>query len=76
MKEFKNSTILTIAHRIETIIHYDRILVLDKGEIAEIGTPRELLSSNTSIFREMVMKNGEEFYKQMLIQLKNIELIK
>lgn len=35
-------TVLTIAHRLDTIIGYDRIVVLDKGTIAEIGTPRQL----------------------------------
>lgn len=33
--EFKNSTVITIAHRLNTIIKYDKILALEKGEIIE-----------------------------------------
>jgi len=36
---FKGSTVLCIAHRLRTIIHYDRVVVMDQGQIAEIGTP-------------------------------------
>ncbi|KAJ2076177.1 Multidrug resistance-associated protein 1 [Coemansia sp. S155-1] len=45
-KEFKGCTVLTIAHRLETIMNSDRIIVMDKGTIAEIGTPQELLEKD------------------------------
>ena len=38
------ATVVTIAHRIRTVIDYDQILVLDHGRIAEMGTPKALLS--------------------------------
>ena len=41
-----NSTTLLVSHRVSTARHADRILVLDKGEIQEIGTPQELLQLN------------------------------
>ncbi|KAK6204248.1 P-loop containing nucleoside triphosphate hydrolase protein, partial [Scheffersomyces amazonensis] len=51
-KEFSNCTILCIAHRLKTVLHYEKILVLDKGEIKEFDTPWALFKSN-GIFREM-----------------------
>ncbi|XP_038618605.1 multidrug resistance-associated protein 1 isoform X2 [Tachyglossus aculeatus] len=41
--QFDNCTVLTIAHRLNTIMDYTRILVLDKGEIVECGSPSDLL---------------------------------
>jgi len=41
-KEFKNKTLLCIAHRLRTVIEYDRIVVMDHGEISEIDTPINL----------------------------------
>jgi len=52
-KEFSLSTIVTIAHRLNTIIDYDRVLVMDKGMVAEFDTPKRLLSNTDSIFYAM-----------------------
>ena len=42
-KELKDCTVITIAHRIKTIINYDRILVLNNGEIVEYDSPKNLI---------------------------------
>ncbi|KAJ2354347.1 Multidrug resistance-associated protein 1 [Coemansia sp. RSA 2673] len=52
-KEFSDCTVLTIAHRLETIMNSDRIIVMDKGTIAEIGTPKELLAKD-GMFAQLV----------------------
>ncbi|KAK4704538.1 lysophospholipase, partial [Phenoliferia sp. Uapishka_3] len=41
-KEFKSKTLLCIAHRLRTIINYDKVLVMDQGELAEFDTPINL----------------------------------
>ncbi|KAJ2106430.1 Transporter of the ATP-binding cassette (ABC) [Coemansia sp. RSA 922] len=51
--EFRDCTVLTIAHRLETIMNSDRIIVMDKGTIAEIGTPGELLAKD-GMFAQLV----------------------
>ncbi|XP_060080200.1 ATP-binding cassette sub-family C member 3-like, partial [Ylistrum balloti] len=51
--EFSDCTVLTIAHRLNTIMEYDRVMVLDKGLITEFQTPRVLLQDKTSVFYGM-----------------------
>ncbi|OSS45373.1 hypothetical protein B5807_10249 [Epicoccum nigrum] len=50
---FKNKTIITIAHRINTILDCDRIIVLDRGTVAEFETPAELVKRK-GLFYELV----------------------
>merc|ERR1711978_160825 len=49
-KQFSDWTILAIAHRLNTIIDYDKVLVLDKGEVVEFDTPENLLRDSSGIF--------------------------
>ncbi|KAL3462252.1 P-loop containing nucleoside triphosphate hydrolase protein [Aspergillus heterothallicus] len=54
---FKGKTLLCIAHRLRTIIQYDRICVMDQGSIAEMDTPLRLWESG-GIFRAMCERSG------------------
>ncbi|KAJ2514779.1 hypothetical protein H4217_005564, partial [Coemansia sp. RSA 1939] len=60
--EFANSTLLCIAHRLRTIIDYDKVLVLDNGRVAEFDTPYNLLQKEGGIFRSMCKESGEYEY--------------
>ena len=52
----KNATVLTIAHRLNTIIKSDKILVLDKGEVVKFKSPKLLSEDNSSMFYSFLKK--------------------
>lgn len=49
----RDTTVLTIAHRLNTIVDYDKILVLANGGVGEFGSPKKLLRKKTSLFYKM-----------------------
>uniref|UniRef100_A0A0P4ZLR4 ABC-type glutathione-S-conjugate transporter n=1 Tax=Daphnia magna TaxID=35525 RepID=A0A0P4ZLR4_9CRUS len=57
-KEFKEGTVITIAHRLNTILDSNRVMVLDKGEIKEYAPPDELLANKNSLFYSMARDAG------------------
>ncbi|WVQ85985.1 hypothetical protein IAT38_008153 [Cryptococcus sp. DSM 104549] len=61
--EFKDSTLLTIAHRLSSVIDYDRLLVLSDGKVAEYDTPINLLRKDGSLFKSLCEKSGK--YKEL-----------
>ena len=54
---FRDRTIITIAHRINTILDSDRIVVLDKGRVAEFDAPATLVRKG-GLFHELVREAG------------------
>eukprot|EP00755_Sulcionema_specki_P005644 Sspe_Gene.4974::Locus_1627_Transcript_1_3_Confidence_0.500_Length_4779::g.4974::m.4974 len=58
-QQFQNYTVLTIAHRLHTIMDSTKILVLDKGVDAEYASPKELLEDKDSMLHEMAQKTGD-----------------
>jgi ATP-binding cassette, subfamily C (CFTR/MRP), member 1 len=58
-KQFADKTVLTIAHRINTVVNSDRILVLSKGEIQEFDTPENLLAREDSVFAKLYKESGK-----------------
>ncbi|ORZ33398.1 P-loop containing nucleoside triphosphate hydrolase protein [Catenaria anguillulae PL171] len=59
-RDFAHATVLTIAHRLNTIIDYDRIAVLSNGELVEFASPHELLQRPDSLFTALVEETGAE----------------
>ncbi|KAF9337504.1 Multidrug resistance-associated protein 1 [Linnemannia elongata] len=57
--EFKERTILTIAHRIKTVMDSDKILVLDHGRVVEFDAPEVLLQDESSLFYKLAKQAGE-----------------
>mmetsp|Transcript_44556 Transcript_44556/g.73930 ORF Transcript_44556/g.73930 Transcript_44556/m.73930 type:complete len:144 (+) Transcript_44556:2-433(+) len=57
--EFNGITILTIAHRLATVIDYDMLFVMGNGKLLEAGSPDSLLDEETSALTRMVKTLGE-----------------
>ncbi|EMD36548.1 hypothetical protein CERSUDRAFT_115579 [Gelatoporia subvermispora B] len=56
--EFASSTLMCIAHRLNTIVYYDRVIVMDAGQVAEFDTPLNLFDREDSIFRTLCNEAG------------------
>ncbi|KZS96534.1 P-loop containing nucleoside triphosphate hydrolase protein [Sistotremastrum niveocremeum HHB9708] len=58
--EFKDTTVITVAHRLQTIMHSDKIMVLDAGEAVELDDPRSLLQRDRSFFKSLVDESSDK----------------
>lgn len=57
--EFNTCTVLTVAHRIPTVVDSDRVLVLSEGRVSEYDMPRRLLKDKSSCFAKLVAEYSE-----------------
>lgn len=57
-KKFENCTVLTIAHRLNTIMNSDKVLVMDAGQSVEFGHPHLLLQNSDGYFTKLVEQTG------------------
>lgn len=64
-ERFRDCTVITIAHRLNTIIDCDRVLVLDAGKLIEFDEPFKLLQNPASQFRKLVKQTGLEMASQL-----------
>ncbi|XP_050581654.1 ATP-binding cassette sub-family C member 4-like isoform X2 [Bombus affinis] len=65
-KKFAKCTVLTIAHRLNTIMDSNKVLVMDKGRMAEYDHPHILLQNNYSQFKSLVKESDRAMYDQLV----------
>ncbi|XP_037092830.1 multidrug resistance-associated protein 5-like [Pollicipes pollicipes] len=63
---FSACTVITIAHRLNTVVGYDRIVVMDAGKVVELDTPLALMENESSLFRQMMGHAGFTTVEQLL----------
>lgn len=66
-EKFSECTVLTIAHRLHTIIDSDRVLVMDNGSIVELDGPHNLLKNKSGTFYRMLEALGIEDFSRLTI---------
>lgn len=73
-KIFKESTVLTIAHRLNTIMDSDMILVMESGSLVEFDHPYTLLKDLKGYFYNYVIQNGAEMAQQLINTAKTVSV--
>ncbi|UPK92231.1 hypothetical protein LCI18_003166 [Fusarium solani-melongenae] len=59
-KRCANTTVISVMHRLESTLQYDKILVLDKGSVAAFGSPKELVLAQDEYYCSMLKEGGLE----------------
>ena len=71
-EHFASATIIAIAHRLDTVMDYDKVLVLGNGRVLEFGPPAELLQDESSSFASMVESTGTAMAEILRRKVKNL----
>ncbi|XP_035902428.1 probable multidrug resistance-associated protein lethal(2)03659 isoform X2 [Anopheles stephensi] len=71
-EQFADCTVLTIAHRLNTIMDYDRVLVMSDGTSVEFGRPGELLARPDGTFRSIVLATGHDEAENLMKMVHNL----
>ena len=58
-EELRGTIVLTIAHRLNTVLDYDRVLVMGEGKVMEFDTPVALLKKQGGVFRAMCRASSD-----------------
>ena len=58
-RKFAKHTIIAVAHKLETIVDFDKIAVLDHGSLKEFDDPHKLLTQSTSAFSQLYNRSGK-----------------
>ncbi|KAG5892082.1 hypothetical protein JTB14_011985 [Gonioctena quinquepunctata] len=64
-RKFSNCTVLTIAHKLNTIMDSDKVLVIESGSIVEFDNPYQLLQDSKSVFYKMAYETGKMSFEQL-----------
>ena len=72
-QEFKDKTVMTIAHRINTIIENDSVVCLDRGELVAKATPAEMLRDENSMFAKLVAETGDQSARNLRARAEECE---
>ncbi|CAH1983965.1 unnamed protein product [Acanthoscelides obtectus] len=64
-KKFRDCTVLTVAHRLNTIMDSDKVLVMDGGTMVEFDHPHQLLQNTQGVFYKMVAESGRAMSDQL-----------
>ncbi|KAJ8929220.1 hypothetical protein NQ314_018099 [Rhamnusium bicolor] len=70
-RKFANCTVLTIAHRLHTIMDSDRVLVMDAGKAVEFDHPHILLQNSNGVFYGLVMQTGKAMAEHLIAIAEN-----